>query len=269
VERVNDLAHNRVSSEQRNAGLPSAMARRSAKRSIDVVGAVFLILLTAPLWLLAALAVRMSSPGPVFFRQRRVAHHGRIITLIKFRTFPVSHVDSAWSLAYADCPLRAGRFLRRTSIDELPQLINVIRGELSLVGPRPERVHFDGELGESVPGYTGRHRVPGGITGLAQVNGYWGQTSIHERVRLDNVYIEEWSLRGDLVILARTALEVVRRAVHPTAQSEADVAANAITANAVDPCSPAERWDHPGWADQAVTGDQPSFAGVRRLFARA
>jgi lipopolysaccharide/colanic/teichoic acid biosynthesis glycosyltransferase len=192
------------------------MARRwRLKRAVDIVGALILFLVTAPLFVVAALAVRLSTPGPVLFRQRRVVDQGRVISLVKFRTFPVGHADTVWSLGYEDCPLRAGRFLRRTSIDELPQLWNVLRGDLSLVGPRPERTHFDRELSETVPGYAGRHRVPGGITGLAQVNGCWGQSSIHERVRLDTEYIEHWSFRLDLVILARTVIEVARRAVRP------------------------------------------------------
>jgi lipopolysaccharide/colanic/teichoic acid biosynthesis glycosyltransferase len=185
------------------------------KRTLDVVGALVLLLLTLPLFLLAAVAVRLSSPGPVFFRQRRVVEFGRTIRLIKFRTFPVEHTDTVWSLGYEDCPLRVGRLLRRTSIDELPQLWNVLRGDLSLVGPRPERPHFAEALSTAVPGYRDRQRVPGGITGLAQVNGFWGQTSIDQRVRLDNEYIEQWSLLLDLSILWRTVGEVMRRAMHP------------------------------------------------------
>ena len=199
------------------AALPPHMARRWwVKRAIDVVGAVVLLVLTAPLFVLAAVAVRLSSRGPVLFRQRRVVEHGRVISLVKLRTFPVSHVDSVWSLGYDDCPLRVGRLLRRTSIDELPQLWNVLRGDLSLVGPRPERPHFAEGLCADVPGYRDRQRVHGGITGLAQVSGYWGISSIHERVRLDNHYIDTWTPMADLVILARTMVEVIRRAVNPS-----------------------------------------------------
>jgi lipopolysaccharide/colanic/teichoic acid biosynthesis glycosyltransferase len=193
------------------------MARQwRAKRTLDVVGAFVLLVLTAPLFVLAAAAVRLTSRGPVLFRQRRVVEHGRVISLVKFRTFPVSHVDSAWSLGYEDCPLRVGRLLRRTSIDELPQLWNVLRGDLSLVGPRPERPQFADQLCADVPGYRERQRVPGGITGLAQVSGYWGVSSIHERVRLDNHYIDTWTVRSDVAILFRTIVEVVRRAVNPS-----------------------------------------------------
>jgi lipopolysaccharide/colanic/teichoic acid biosynthesis glycosyltransferase len=185
------------------------------ERTFDIVGAIVLLVLTAPLFLVAAVAVRLSSPGPVLFRQRRVVDHGRVRDLVKFRTFPVTHTDIVWSLGYEDCPLVVGRLLRRASIDELPQLWSVLRGDLSLVGPRPERPHFADQLCEAVPGYAARQRVPGGITGLAQVNGFWGQTSIHERVRLDNEYIERWSPWLDFTILVRTVREVVSRAVHP------------------------------------------------------
>jgi lipopolysaccharide/colanic/teichoic acid biosynthesis glycosyltransferase len=185
------------------------------KRALDVVGAVMLLVVTAPVFLVAALAVRLGSPGPVLFRQRRVVEHGRVIELIKFRTFPICHTDTVWSLGYEDCPLRVGRILRRTSIDELPQLWSVLRGDLSLVGPRPERPHFADALCREVPGYRDRERVPGGITGLAQVHGYWGQTSIHERVRLDNQYVDHWTPWLDIVIMARTVPEILRRAIRP------------------------------------------------------
>jgi putative colanic acid biosynthesis UDP-glucose lipid carrier transferase len=132
--------------------------------------------------------------------------------MYKFRTYPVDHVDDRQSRPLADCPTPFGRFLRRTSIDELPQLFNVIRGDMSIVGPRPERPQFVELLCDEIPGYADRHRVRGGITGLAQVNGYWGQTDLIERVRLDNEYIDQWSLSGDLAILLRTLPAVFRKA---------------------------------------------------------
>jgi lipopolysaccharide/colanic/teichoic acid biosynthesis glycosyltransferase len=226
---VSDLSQKRMMRSIDSAALPAHMARLWwAKRAFDVVGAIVLLVLTAPLFIAAAAAVRCSSRGPVLFCQRRVVEHGRVISLVKFRTFPVSHVDSVWSLGYQDCPLRVGRLLRRTSVDELPQLWNVLRGDLSLVGPRPERPQFADELCANVEGYRDRQRAPGGITGLAQVSGYWGVSSIHERVRLDNQYIDTWTPVADLVILARTAIEVIRRAVNPseptTATAGAEVA---------------------------------------------
>jgi lipopolysaccharide/colanic/teichoic acid biosynthesis glycosyltransferase len=219
VDHVSDLSEKTETRGLDRAALPASMARLWwCKRLFDVVGALVLLVLTAPLFVLAAIAVRLGSPGPVLFRQRRVADHGRIIELVKFRTFPVSHQDTVWSLSYEDCPLAVGRLLRRASIDELPQLWNVLKGDLSLVGPRPERPQFADQLCEAVPGYAARQRVPAGITGLAQVSGYWGRTSIYERVRCDNAYIERWSPLLDLSIVVRTVGEVVRRAVHPVAE---------------------------------------------------
>jgi lipopolysaccharide/colanic/teichoic acid biosynthesis glycosyltransferase len=131
--------------------------------------------------------------------------------MLKFRTFPVEHVDEVFSLAHNECPLRWGRFLRRTSLDELPQLINVVRGDMSLVGPRPERPQFAKSFTDTVPGYVDRHRVAPGITGLAQVHGLWGNTSIDERIRLDNRYVDSWSIWIDLVVLAKTLPAVCRK----------------------------------------------------------
>jgi lipopolysaccharide/colanic/teichoic acid biosynthesis glycosyltransferase len=176
------------------------------------VVATLLVVFLLPLMAAAALGVRLSSRGPVFFRQRRVGQHGREFEMLKFRTFPVGHVDSEQALPLEECPLAFGRFLRRTSIDELPQLFNVIKGEMSLVGPRPERPHFAAPLSAEVPGYVDRHRFPVGITGLAQVNGLWGVGNIEERVRFDNDYIDQWSLGLDLKILLRTIPEVFVKA---------------------------------------------------------
>lgn len=183
------------------------------KRALDVGASVGLLLFLSPLLAVAALAVRLTSRGPVLFRQPRVGQHGRIINVLKFRTYPVDHVDSEWSLNNDDCPLAVGRFLRRTSIDELPQLWNILRGDMSLVGPRPERPHFAEPLSARVEGYPDRHRLPMGLTGLAQVQGLWGQTSIDDRVRFDNHYIDHWSLWGDIVITLQTIPELLRRSL--------------------------------------------------------
>ena len=182
------------------------------KRTIDVVSAVLLLAVLAPLLLVVAAVVKLTSPGPILFRQPRVGRHGELFTMLKIRTFPVEHVDSEFSLEHNECPLPFGRFLRRTSIDEVPQLFNVLRGDMSLVGPRPERPYFAQQLSSDVPGYDDRHRVVGGITGLAQVNGLWGNTSVEERVRLDNRYIDEWSPWLDMRIVVRTIPAVFRKA---------------------------------------------------------
>lgn len=178
---------------------------RPAKRAFDLVAAGALLLLTAPVLLACAAAVKLTSRGPVFFRQIRIGVGGAPFEILKFRTM-LPNDDSAvtWSIDDDHRVTRVGRFLRPTHLDELPQLINVLRGDMSLVGPRPERPHFVEQFGAEIDDYHDRHRVPVGITGWAQVNGYWGDTSIETRVRLDNRYIENWSLWRDLVIGLRT-----------------------------------------------------------------
>jgi len=195
------------------SGLPLVPLRRPgatatmwpAKRALDIVAASLLLVLLSPILVLSALAVKLTGAGPVFFRQVRIGVGGRPFEILKFRTMRVND-DSAtqWSVQEDDRVTRVGRFLRPTHLDELPQLINVLRGEMSLVGPRPERPHFVEQFTEEIEGYHFRHRVPVGMTGWAQVNGYWGDTSVETRVRLDNRYIENWSLWRDLVIGLRT-----------------------------------------------------------------
>jgi lipopolysaccharide/colanic/teichoic acid biosynthesis glycosyltransferase len=187
-----------------------------------IVGALLLILLV-PLLLVIAVATKLSSPGPVLFRQPRVGLDARVFDILKFRT--MRHADSGtesdaeWiarelgldhvAAAYTEdrrTPL--GRLLRRTSLDELPQLLNIVRGDMSLVGPRPERVQFAMSFGQHVHGYSDRHRVKSGLTGWAQVNGLRGQTSLRDRIEWDNYYIENWSPWLDLKILLRTPAAV-------------------------------------------------------------
>jgi lipopolysaccharide/colanic/teichoic acid biosynthesis glycosyltransferase len=191
-----------------------ARVRRSAgrKRIFETTVALVFLVVVLPMLLVIAAAIFLTGGGPVLFRQPRVGQGGRRFTMLKFRTFPVDHVDDVQTRPLSDCPSRLGRLLRRTSLDELPQILNVVRGDMALVGPRPERPHFVESLAETVPGYEKRHRVPGGITGLAQVNGYWGETDLTERVRLDNEYIDHWSLVGDVGILIRTLPAVIRKA---------------------------------------------------------
>jgi exopolysaccharide biosynthesis polyprenyl glycosylphosphotransferase len=183
---------------------------RLAKRAFDLAAASIGLLLSAPVFLVAALAVRCSSPGPVFFRQLRIGEDGRPFQLLKFRTMQVnSDSDTTWSVVGDARVTRVGRLLRRTYLDELPQLLNVLRGEMSLVGPRPERPHFASRFAREVPRYHERHRVPGGITGWAQVHGLRGDTPIPDRARFDNHYIEHWSLWRDVVIVVRTLANVL------------------------------------------------------------
>jgi exopolysaccharide biosynthesis polyprenyl glycosylphosphotransferase len=205
-------------------GIPLYRVRRAAlrapawmfKRVLDVVVSGTILFLGAPVLAAVALAVKLSSPGPILFRQKRIGQDGREIEVLKFRTLRHNdQSDTQWSVI-GDARLTSiGRFLRRSSLDELPQLWSVLRGEMSLVGPRPERPFFVRRFSADVTGYEDRHRLPVGLTGWAQVHGLRGDTSIAERARFDNHYIEHWSLWRDLVILGRTATEVVRSARGP------------------------------------------------------
>ncbi len=187
--------------------------RAAAKRSLDVVLALAVLLLTSPLLLLIALVVRLGSRGSVLYRQRRTGLDGREFWMLKFRTMRAdAEAASGPVFTRPDDPRTTviGRFLRRFSLDELPQLVNVLRGEMSLVGPRPERRPFIEDFGRRFPGYMLRHSVKAGMTGWAQVHGLRGQSSLEERLRYDLEYIDRWSLWLDLEILGRTALHVLR-----------------------------------------------------------
>jgi exopolysaccharide biosynthesis polyprenyl glycosylphosphotransferase len=181
---------------------------RILKRAFDLAVAGAACAVAVPLGAVIALLIRLDSPGPVFFRQRRIGLDGREFTMLKFRSMKhgADRTDHEAGLGLANDPRRTklGRLLRATSLDELPQLWNVIRGDMSLVGPRPERTQYVEQFSESVPKYPDRHRVKAGITGWAQVNGLRGDTSIEERIRYDLFYIEHWSLAFDLKILLRT-----------------------------------------------------------------
>ena len=186
-----------------------------AKRVVDVAVAGFALVAVLPVMVLAAAAIKLDSSGPVIFRQRRSGFDQREFTIYKFRTMHA--LDDGAAIRQArrgDARItRVGAFLRRTSIDELPQLLNVLRGEMSLVGPRPHAIAHDQAFMASVGNYRMRHRVKPGITGWAQISGCRGETAhpeqIERRVELDLWYISHWSLRLDLRILCRTALDVV------------------------------------------------------------
>jgi exopolysaccharide biosynthesis polyprenyl glycosylphosphotransferase len=191
----------------------SHRAGRFAKRSVDVLLAAVALVFCAPIMAVCAVLVRIEGGPGVLFRQERVGLEGEPFTLLKFRSLrPVDETESAtlWSVAYDTRLGPVGRFLRSTSLDELPQLINILRGQMSLVGPRPERPHFVAEFARKHARYGHRHRAPVGLTGWAQVNGLRGDTSIADRVQLDNWYIENWSLWLDIKILLRTLGAVLR-----------------------------------------------------------
>jgi exopolysaccharide biosynthesis polyprenyl glycosylphosphotransferase len=188
---------------------------RAVKRTFDASVAATALLVVSPLYAALAMAVKLTSPGPVHFRQQRVGERGAIVEVLKFRSMRVNpRSDVEWQ-PQGDSVTRIGRFLRVTGLDELPQLWNILRGDMSLVGPRPERPFFVEQFRVEVPRYDDRHRVPVGLTGLAQVHGLRGDTSIDERARLDNQYIENWSLWRDVVILFQTVFAVVRNMVEP------------------------------------------------------
>jgi exopolysaccharide biosynthesis polyprenyl glycosylphosphotransferase len=199
-------------------GIPLVRLRRAAlrtaawrtKRAFDLIFGTLLLVVSAPLFVGAILAVRLSSPGPIFFRQKRLGQRGEIFELLKFRTLWMNRdAETTWNVGKDERRTKVGRLMRKLSLDELPQLINVLRGEMSLVGPRPERPYFVDRFRVAVPGYDDRHRVPAGITGWAQVHGLRGDTSIKDRAVFDNQYVENWSLWRDLVILVRTIGTVV------------------------------------------------------------
>jgi exopolysaccharide biosynthesis polyprenyl glycosylphosphotransferase len=192
----------------------SSVRRGSAgKRALDILVSGTLLLLVSPLLLTFAVVLRISDGPGVVFRQERIGTGGKPFTLLKFRTHrPVDEHESAtrWSVANENEMRWFCRMLRRTSLDELLQLWNVLRGDMSLVGPRPERPYFVGQFSQTYPGYAARHRMRTGITGLAQIHGLRGDTSIEDRCRFDNTYIDDWSLWQDICILLRTAATVVR-----------------------------------------------------------
>ncbi|NLI55337.1 MAG: undecaprenyl-phosphate glucose phosphotransferase [Clostridiales bacterium] len=177
-----------------------------AKRAMDIVSALLLIIVTSPVMLFAAIGVKLSSPGPVIFRQTRIGRNKRPFQMYKFRSMRVNARESTgWTKNDDPRKTKFGSLIRKTSIDELPQFFNVLKGDMSLVGPRPEVPHFVEQFQETIPLYMLKHLVRPGITGWAQVNGYRGDTSIEERVKHDIWYIEHWSVWLDLRICLRTA----------------------------------------------------------------
>ncbi|GAB2831659.1 sugar transferase [Lentzea nigeriaca] len=182
------------------------------KRAFDLVVGTALLVLLAPLLAVLSAALLVRHGRPVLFRQMRLSRDGECVPILKLRTLDDPAPDTSWAVPESGSRLRW--WLRATHFDELPQLWCVLRGDLSLVGPRPERPYFAARFAATIPRYADRHRLPGGLTGWAQVHGLHGDTSIRQRVRFDNVYVEHWSLWTDLVVLVRTLttpLAVLRR----------------------------------------------------------
>ena len=183
------------------------------KRLVDLAAAAAALVVLSPLMAAVALAVRLETGPGVIFRQERIGIDGRRFLLLKFRSLrPLDATESAttWNIADDERLGPVGRFLRTTSLDELPQLVNILRGDMSVVGPRPERPYFVQEYGDLYPGYVQRHRVPCGLTGWAQVHGLRGDTSIEDRAAFDNFYIENWSLWLDACVILKTVVALVK-----------------------------------------------------------
>jgi exopolysaccharide biosynthesis polyprenyl glycosylphosphotransferase len=221
VPRLFEL-HNAKRDTDHLWGIPLVRARQAAfrsplwpvKRIMDLLVAGLALLVLSPVLAICAIAVRREGGPGIIFRQERVGLDGRSFEVLKFRSLkPVDDSESQtnWNIKHDDRLGPVGKFIRSTSIDELPQLWNIVRGEMSLVGPRPERPHFVNQFSTHIPRYTARHRVPVGLTGWAQAHGLRGDTSIEDRARFDNYYIENWSPWLDTKIVIKTVSQVLRR----------------------------------------------------------
>jgi exopolysaccharide biosynthesis polyprenyl glycosylphosphotransferase len=205
--RIRDIPLIEVASD------PNPTSRLLMKRFLDILVSALLLTLLAPLLILVAIYIRLSSSGPVFYTQERIGKDDSVFHVIKFRTMvPDAERDSGAVLSKEDDPrvTRAGRLLRKTRLDEFPQLINVLRGEMSFIGPRPERPVFVEEFERTVPGYAQRHKVKPGITGLAQVNGFY-DTDVGNKLKYDIYYIHNYSLWLDLTIVLATMKTMITR----------------------------------------------------------
>lgn len=177
------------------------------KRVVDIIGACVAIIIFSPVMLVAAIGIKISGDGPIIFKQERVGLHNKTFQMYKFRTMEIQkpgEETKAWTVKNDPRVTKIGKILRRTSMDEIPQFFNILKGDMSLIGPRPERPHFVDKFKEEIPRYMIKHQVRPGLTGWAQVNGYRGDTSIRKRIDCDIYYIENWSIGFDIKILFMT-----------------------------------------------------------------
>ncbi len=220
VPRLYDF-HSQSGTADHIGAMPVVQVRRATlsgpkwalKRTFDVTFALLALIFVSPVLLLCAVAVRLEGGPGIIFRQQRIGRFGRPFDVLKFRSMrPADERESAtnWSVAQDPRIGPVGRLLRRTSLDELPQLWNIVRGDMTFVGPRPERPYFVDKFSAEHPNYMSRHRVPVGLTGLAQVSGLRGDTPISDRARFDNYYIDTWTLWLDVKVILRTVAEVFR-----------------------------------------------------------
>ena len=183
------------------------MLNAVAKRCVDIFGALVAIILFSPVMLVTSIIIKVTSPGPLIFKQERIGKHNRPFYMYKFRSMVVQDEKDekkGWTTKNDPRVTPIGRFIRKTSIDELPQLFNILIGDMSLVGPRPERPQFVEKFKEEIPRYMIKHQVRPGLTGWAQVNGYRGDTSIQKRIEFDLYYIENWTMGFDFKIIFLT-----------------------------------------------------------------
>jgi exopolysaccharide biosynthesis polyprenyl glycosylphosphotransferase len=192
-------------------GIPMTTWGRIMKRCFDFLVSLFMVIVLSPVYLLVALLVKLDSKGPIFYLQERMGENGKLFNIIKFRSMTVDAEKEGpkWAQKQETRHTALGKYLRLTSLDELPQLFNVLIGDMSLVGPRPERPYFVERFKDMIPKYLDRHRVKTGMTGWAQVNGLRGDSSLEERIKYDIYYIENWSLGFDIKILFKTIAEVL------------------------------------------------------------
>ena len=207
-----DLLHSKITNIR---GIPvvsvfdtpfNSLSAKFLKRVEDIVLSMFILTLISPLMLLLAIGVKMSSKGPVFYKQTRVGWNGQNFSMLKFRSMPVDTESTGvtWGNATSKTNTKFGKFIRATSLDELPQFINVLKGEMSIVGPRPERDVFVEQFRKEIPRYMQKHMAKAGITGWAQINGWRGDTSLEKRVEFDLFYINHWTLWFDIKIIVLT-----------------------------------------------------------------
>ena len=187
---------------------------RVIKRAEDIVISSIILILIWPIMLILAVLVKCSSPGPVFYKQERVSWNGQLFDMLKFRSMAMNNESQSiqWGGAKDKQVTRIGKFIRATSLDELPQFINVLKGDMSIVGPRPERSVFVEQFKNEIPGYMQKHLVKAGITGWAQINGWRGDTDLHERIKHDLTYVSNWSLWFDIKIILKTCFKLSNNA---------------------------------------------------------
>ena len=185
-------------------------AYQMGKRVFDFAFSLLILVILSPLFLIMAVGIKLSSPGPIFFKQERIGANRKNFQMFKFRTMKLQHKeqsDTVWTTKDDNRSSKFGNFLRKTSLDELPQFFNVLRGEMSVVGPRPERPFFAKKFKTEIPKYMVRHQVKPGITGYAQINGWRGDTSIEKRLESDLYYMRNWSFGFDMKIISKTILK--------------------------------------------------------------